>query len=89
MQQTVEGVQVRNVVGQAIVLYAKDVPPQTTLPSNLNGSAGQAARTGVAGANSALASQGVAGENQGVRLRKLRSLPAKPQQAVNCRLQEG
>ncbi len=65
MQQTVEGVQVRNVVGQAIVLYAKDVPPQTTLPSNLNGSAGQAARTGVAGANSARASQGVAGENQG------------------------
>jgi hypothetical protein len=46
MQQKVEGMQVRNVVGQAIVLFSQG-GPQTTLPANLNGSAGAASRQGV------------------------------------------
>lgn len=47
MQQKVESVQVRNLVGQAIVLYSQGGSPQTTLPANLNGSAGTATPQGV------------------------------------------
>lgn len=36
LQQTVEGVRVRDVVGQAIVIYAPATPPQTTVPPNTN-----------------------------------------------------
>jgi len=46
MQQKLESIQVRSVVGQAIVLYSQG-GPQTTLPANLNGSAGGASRQGV------------------------------------------
>jgi len=46
MQQKLENVQVRSVVGRAIVLYSQG-GPQTTLPANLNGSAGAAKRQGV------------------------------------------
>jgi hypothetical protein len=46
MQQKVENTQVRSVVGQAIVLYSQG-GPQTTLPANLNGSAGAASQQGV------------------------------------------
>jgi membrane-associated protease RseP (regulator of RpoE activity) len=46
MQQKLENVQVRSVVGQAIVLYSQG-GPQTSLPANLNGSAGSAKRQGV------------------------------------------
>lgn len=46
MQQKLENIQVRSVVGQAIVLYSQG-GPQTTLPANLNGSAGAASRQGV------------------------------------------
>jgi hypothetical protein len=47
MQQKVESMQVRNVVGQAIVLYSQGGSSQPTLPSNLNGTAGSATRQGV------------------------------------------
>jgi len=47
MQQKVESMQVRNVVGQAIVLYSQGGSSQSTLPANLNGSAGSATRQGV------------------------------------------
>jgi hypothetical protein len=47
MQQKVESMQVRNVVGQAIVLYSQGGSSQQTLPSNLNGTAGSATRQGV------------------------------------------
>jgi hypothetical protein len=36
LQQVVEGVRVRDVVGQAIVIYAPAAPPQTTVPPNTN-----------------------------------------------------
>jgi hypothetical protein len=36
MQQTVEGVRVRDVVGQAIVIYAPAAPATTTVPPNTN-----------------------------------------------------
>jgi hypothetical protein len=36
LQQIVEGVRVRDVVGQAIVIYAPAAPPQTTVPPNTN-----------------------------------------------------
>jgi len=43
MQQKIEAIQVRSVIGKAIVLYSQG-GPQTTLPANLNGSAGAATR---------------------------------------------
>jgi hypothetical protein len=46
MQQKVEGVKVRNVVGRAIVIYSQS-KPQQTLPADLNGSAGAASREGI------------------------------------------
>jgi hypothetical protein len=36
LQQVVEGVRVRDVVGQAIVIYAPATPPTTTVPPNTN-----------------------------------------------------
>jgi hypothetical protein len=36
MQQVVEGLRVRDVVGQAIVIYAPATPPTTTVPPNTN-----------------------------------------------------
>lgn len=63
MQQTVEGVQVRNVVGQAIVLFSQG-GAQPTLPANLNGAAGTATRQGVVDSGSARGSQGVVGGAQ-------------------------
>jgi hypothetical protein len=57
MQQKVESMQVRNVVGQAIVLYSQGGSPQTTLPANLNGSAGTARQQGVVDAPTASGSQ--------------------------------
>ncbi len=68
MQQTVATVRVRDVVGQAIVLYSQGGPPQTTLPANLNGSAGAATQQGVTDstardsqrANNAIGGQGSA-----------------------------
>jgi len=56
MQQKVESMQVRNVVGQAIVLYSQG-GSQTTLPANLNGSAGSSTRQGVVDAPTASGSQ--------------------------------
>ena len=47
MQQKVESMQVRNVVGQAIVLYSQGGSSQPTLPANLNGTASSATRQGV------------------------------------------
>jgi hypothetical protein len=64
MQQTVEGVQVRNVVGQAIVLYSQG-GTQQTLPANLNGGTGPAGRQQVViDSSSARGSQGVGGGAQ-------------------------
>jgi hypothetical protein len=47
MQQMVEGVRVRDVVGQAIVIYAPAAPATTTVPPNTNvsGTRGEAAAT--------------------------------------------
>jgi hypothetical protein len=47
LQQVVEGVRVRDVVGQAIVIYAPAAPPQTTVPPNTNvsGTRGDATAT--------------------------------------------
>jgi hypothetical protein len=59
MQQKVEGVHVRNVVGQAIVLYSHGTSPQT-LPANLNGTAAAATRQGVIDS-----SRGASGTNVG------------------------
>lgn len=56
MQQTVEGVQVRNVVGQSIVIYSQG-GSQTSIPPNAG--AGAAARQGVVDATSAQGSQGI------------------------------
>jgi hypothetical protein len=64
LQQTVESMQVRNVVGQAIVLYSQG-GPQTTLPANLNGSAGTTTRQGVVDAPTANGSQPGAALNSG------------------------
>ena len=36
LQQVVEGVQVADIVGQAIVIYAPAKPPQTAIPPNQN-----------------------------------------------------
>jgi hypothetical protein len=47
MQQTVEGMRVRNVVGQAILLYSQGDLGQATLPANLNGSAGAGSKQGI------------------------------------------
>jgi hypothetical protein len=57
MQQNIESMQVRNVVGQAIVLYSQSGSPKTTLPANLNGSAGTATRQGVIDAPTTSGSQ--------------------------------
>jgi hypothetical protein len=57
MQQKVEGMQVRTVVGQAIVIYSQGTTPQKTLPANLNGNAGAATRQGVVDAPTAGGSQ--------------------------------
>jgi hypothetical protein len=65
MQQTVESMRVRNVVGQAIVLYSQGGSPQTTLPANLNGSAGAATRQGVIDSVPARSSQAVVDANGG------------------------
>jgi hypothetical protein len=46
MQQKIESVQVRNIVGQAIVLYSQG-GSQPTPPANLNGNVGAASRQGV------------------------------------------
>ncbi len=47
LQQVVEGVRVRDVVGQAIVIYAPAAPSQTTVPPNTNvsGTRGDATAT--------------------------------------------
>jgi PDZ domain len=63
MRQKVESMQVRNVVGQAIVLYSQG-GSQTTLPANLNGNAGAASRQGVTDSTSR-GSQGATGANGG------------------------
>lgn len=39
LQQVVEGVQVQDVVGQAIAIYSQNAAPQTTLPPNLDAAA--------------------------------------------------
>jgi hypothetical protein len=65
MRQTVESVQVRNVVGQAIVIYSPGGSPQRTLPANLNGSAGAATRQGVTDSGSARSSQAVVDATSG------------------------
>jgi len=65
MQQKVEGVQVRNVVGQAIVLYSQGGAPQTTLPANLNGSTAGATRQGVVDSATARNPQGTTDANGG------------------------
>jgi len=67
MQKTVESLRVRNVVGQAIILYSQGNSGQPTLPANLNGSAGAASKQGVvdapnaAQANAASKSAGATG----------------------------
>jgi hypothetical protein len=50
LQQVVEGVRVRDVVGQAIVLYAPATPPVTTVPPNANvsGTRGESAASATA-----------------------------------------
>lgn len=65
MQQTVEGVKVRNVVGQAIVIYAQAGSQQTTVPANLNGTAGASATQGATDTTSPRGSQVVADGGQG------------------------
>jgi len=52
MQKTVETMRVRNVVGQAVILYSGN-SGQPTLPANLNGSAGAASKQGVVDAPNA------------------------------------
>jgi membrane-associated protease RseP (regulator of RpoE activity) len=64
MQQTVEGVQVRGVVGQAIVLYSQGAP-QNTLPADLNGAAGPGSRAGVHDTALSRSSQGTGNQNEG------------------------
>ncbi|HEY3391697.1 MAG TPA: PDZ domain-containing protein [Lacipirellulaceae bacterium] len=56
MQQVVEGVRVRDVVGQAIVIYAPATPPTTTVPPNTNVS-GTRGETATAAAAAAAAAQ--------------------------------
>jgi hypothetical protein len=50
LQQTVEGMQVRAVVGQAIVIYTQGVPANNTLPPNLDAGAGAAGQAAPGGA---------------------------------------
>jgi hypothetical protein len=57
LQQRVESAQVRNVVGQAIVLYSQSNSSPTTVPANLNGNAAAATGQGVVNAPQAPASQ--------------------------------
>jgi hypothetical protein len=59
MQQTVDGVQVRNVVGQAIVIFSQGGTQQTTVPANLSGTAGASTTQGVTDTTSARGSQNV------------------------------
>jgi membrane-associated protease RseP (regulator of RpoE activity) len=51
LQQVVEGVRVRDVVGQAIVIYAPATPPTTTVPPNTNvsGTRGETATAAATG----------------------------------------
>jgi len=53
MQKTVETMRVRNVIGQAVILYSQGNSGQPTLPANLNGSAGAASKQGVVDAPNA------------------------------------
>jgi len=68
MQQTVEGMRVRNVVGQAIILYSQGDLGQATLPANLNGSAGAGSKQGIVdtpNAGQGDAAKSSAGANRG------------------------
>ena len=80
MQQRVEGVQVRNVVGQAIVLYSHGGSPQTTLPANLNGSAGATARQGVI--DSPRGSRGASDAGSDSNAQPSRTVPSKTSAAT-------
>jgi hypothetical protein len=69
LQQVVEGIQVEQVVGQAIVIYTEQVPGSTTLPPNLDvgGNApagatatGQAQQTNQSAGSSGIATQATA-----------------------------
>jgi hypothetical protein len=70
MQQTVEGVQVRNVVGQAIVIFSQGGTQQTTVPANLSGTAGASTTQGVTDTTSARGSQNVVDGQQGAAARQ-------------------
>jgi hypothetical protein len=64
LQQVVEGIQVEQVVGQAIVMYTEQVPGSTTLPPNLdvggNAPAGAAATGQAQQSNQSAGSSGIA-----------------------------
>jgi hypothetical protein len=57
MQQVVEGIQVRDVVGQAIVIYSPTGTQPTPLPANLDPSADPATGPAASGTQSAQRSQ--------------------------------
>jgi hypothetical protein len=64
LQQVVEGIQVEQVLGQAIVIYTEQVPGSTTLPPNLdvggNAPAGAAATGQAQQTNQSAGSSGIA-----------------------------
>jgi hypothetical protein len=64
LQQVVEGVQVAEIVGQAIVIYAPTRPPQTAIPPNPNVSG---VREGAGDPNVPAESQATAGATQAPR----------------------
>jgi hypothetical protein len=64
LQQVVEGAQVADVVGQAIVIYAAAKPPQTAIPPNPNVSG---VREGAGDPNVPAESQATAGSTQAPR----------------------
>jgi hypothetical protein len=77
LQQVIEGVRVRDVVGQAIVIYAPATPPATTVPPNTNVSGTRASASAVAGGQQ----QAVTAPRQAAESRQL---PGRaPQQATN------
>jgi len=81
MQQKVEGMQVRTVVGQAIVIYSQGTVPPKTLPANLNGNAASATRQGVVDAPTAGASQVATDASGSRRSAAPQNTPLQPQTA--------